>query len=412
MIREGLRRRLEGWLLQVWFQQPRGVSRLVALALAPIAIPLSLLVARIARRRRARIVRQTAIDPVPVIVVGNLVAGGAGKTPIAIALAIGLEKLGCNPGLLAGGYRASNENARIVHPGSRAEEVGDEALLLARETGMPVAVGRQRAEALARLLATHPQVDVVISDDGLQHEALARRVEIVVIDERGVGNDWCLPAGPLREPADRLETVDFVVLGGAGGTGGAGDTVGMDPILSEACLKQQAREQAPACEALVAEPRGACVLGHRVRDLSRSATTLVGVRSLDGSQSWTIEAFAAFAATTRTAAIAGIARPSRFFDALHAAGISPARCVALGDHAEIDIAMLEALDAGWVLMTEKDAVKLDHAPPTLRARCLAVSHRAQLDEGLLRSIAAMIGAATTESPALRTRLPASDGNPA
>ncbi len=332
------------------------MSSAVALALAPIAVPLSWMVAAVARRRRRQIRRQDRDAPVPVIVVGNLVAGGAGKTPIALELARSLKARGFVPGLLAGGYRATGparKAARMVRADTPVDEAGDEALLLARESGVPVAVGRDRGAALRCLLAAHPAIDVVVSDDGLQHRALARRIEIAVIDERGIGNGRCLPAGPLREPVDRLASVDLVLVNHA---------IGVD----------------------------AGSFGQAVRRIARSDSAIVGVRRLDGSQRWTLPAFVATHGHARLAAVAGIARPERFFVALRAAAVTPSRCLATGDHARFDaaaFAAIAALDADWILLTGKDAVKFDAADSALRARCLVVEHRAVLDDALLTSLA-------------------------
>ena len=152
MIRERLRGRLEAWLLRVWFDSPAAPAgpgdRLLAAVAAPVALPLSWLVAAVARRRRARIRHQApGDDPVPVVVVGNLVAGGAGKTPLAIAIALGLREHGFRPALLAGGYRAAApaDGAVLVDGTSDPGRAGDEAVLLAMQTGLPVAAGRNRA---------------------------------------------------------------------------------------------------------------------------------------------------------------------------------------------------------------------------------------------------------------------------
>jgi tetraacyldisaccharide 4'-kinase len=151
---------------------------------------------------------------VPVIVIGNLVTGGTGKTPIVIEVVKWLKQRGWHPGVVSRGYRGSAQQARLVTAGSKASECGDEPLLIAASTGVPVAIGRDRVAA-ARLLRTmHPSCDVLVADDGLQHRRLARDFEIAVIHGRGVGNGWLLPAGPLREPTRRLQRVDAVIFNG------------------------------------------------------------------------------------------------------------------------------------------------------------------------------------------------------
>jgi tetraacyldisaccharide 4'-kinase len=147
---------------------------------------------------------------VPVIVVGNIFVGGTGKTPMVIALLEQLRSAGWHPGVISRGYASSLETILNVSAQSLASEVGDEPLLIAQRTSAPIMVGRDRVATAQQLLANFPQVNVIISDDGLQHYALGRDVEIVMFDERGIGNGWLLPAGPLRESPQRRR--DFTVL--------------------------------------------------------------------------------------------------------------------------------------------------------------------------------------------------------
>lgn len=141
--------------------------------------------------------------PVPVLVVGNLIIGGAGKTPVALALAQQLKEMGWRPGIISRGYGRKVPGVRAVGMGDSPQHVGDEPLLYAQQ-GLPVFVGEKRAEAGRALLAANPGVNVLIADDGLQHLNLARDLEVVVFDQRGVGNGQLLPAGPLRESLARL----------------------------------------------------------------------------------------------------------------------------------------------------------------------------------------------------------------
>ena len=141
--------------------------------------------------------------PVPVLVVGNLIVGGAGKTPVALALAQQLKDLGWRPGIISRGYGRKVPGVRAVGIGDSPQYVGDEPLLYAQQ-GFPVFVGEKRAEAGRALLAANPGVNILIADDGLQHLSLARDLEVVVFDQRGVGNGHLLPLGPLREPLTRL----------------------------------------------------------------------------------------------------------------------------------------------------------------------------------------------------------------
>lgn len=149
---------------------------------------------------------------VPVIVVGNITAGGSGKTPLVIWLVEWLRAQGFRPGVVSRGYGRTGSDCVEVEAGSTPAAVGDEPLLIYLKTGAPVTVGRDRVAAARMLLARHPGVDVIVSDDGLQHYRLHRDLEIAVIDAAsGLGNGWPLPAGPLREPPHRLASVDAVV---------------------------------------------------------------------------------------------------------------------------------------------------------------------------------------------------------
>jgi tetraacyldisaccharide 4'-kinase len=148
--------------------------------------------------------------PVPVIVVGNIFIGGTGKTPLTIWLVEQLRAAGLRPGVISRGHGGEGEPVRAKSAGSSAREVGDEPLLIAARTGCPVVVGRAAPRPAATCWNAIPKVDVLVTDDGLQHYALQRDVELVLFDGRGVGNGWTLPAGPLREPPSRRR--DFTVV--------------------------------------------------------------------------------------------------------------------------------------------------------------------------------------------------------
>jgi tetraacyldisaccharide 4'-kinase len=187
--------------------------------LAWLLWPLSLLFSLLAALRRHAYRRgwlRVERLPVPVVVIGNIIAGGAGKTPLTLHLARALAALGHHPLIVSRGYGGAGEGARRVLPDADARDCGDEALLLARRAGVPVWVGRRRAEVARAALAQHPECDLVLCDDGLQHYALARDIEIAVLDRRGLMNGLHLPAGPLREPAARLGNVDALVINGNG----------------------------------------------------------------------------------------------------------------------------------------------------------------------------------------------------
>ncbi|WP_298830445.1 tetraacyldisaccharide 4'-kinase [uncultured Piscinibacter sp.] len=172
-------------------------------ALACSLLPLAALFAALTAARRALyrlgVLRAERID-VPVVVVGNLIAGGAGKTPTTLALLALLRREGWHPGVVSRGHARTSVGIVHVEPDTAAADAGDEPLLLRLRGGVPVCVGRNRVAAARALRARHPQVDIVVCDDGLQHLRLSRDVQVLVFDERGTGNGWLLPAGPLREP--------------------------------------------------------------------------------------------------------------------------------------------------------------------------------------------------------------------
>jgi len=296
----------EAILSRAW--QSRGV-------LACALWPLSLLFGGLAALRRllfALGIKRAERLPVPVIVVGNVFVGGTGKTPFAIWLIEALRAAGLHPGVISRGYGAGNGAGQTleVSPEAAASQVGDEPLLIAQRTGVPLVVGRRRVAAARSLLAAHPEVDVIISDDGLQHYALGRDIEIVLSDARGVGNGWLLPAGPLREPASRRR--DFSVLNvGLQGKAPAGVHA----------MRLQADEAVQ-----LAPPQ------------ARKPLTQMGEGGV------------------RLAAVAGIGNPERFFATLEGAGLSFARHP-LPDHYDFAIDPFAGLAADVILITEKDAVK-------------------------------------------------------
>lgn len=243
---------------------------------------------------------------VPVVVVGNLTVGGTGKTPLVAALAGELRQRGWRPGIALRGYGGTRRRPGLLPSDADPAEFGDEAVLLARSTHVPVATGRARVAA-ARVLVD-AGCDLVLCDDGLQHWALARDVEVLVVDgERRFGNGHLLPAGPLREPAARAARVDFVVVNG--GTAGPGEHAMR--IAGQRAL------------ALGGAPRGVRLSDWRGQPVH---------------------------------AVAGIGNPERFFAMLEAEGIVVQRHP-LPDHHRFDGRELRFDDTLPVLVTEKDAVK-------------------------------------------------------
>ncbi len=259
----------------------------------------------------------------PVIVVGNVVVGGAGKTPTVIALVEHLRARGWRPGVVSRGHGRHSGLVVNVRPDTALSESGDEPALIHLSTGVPVFVSANRVAAARALLLAHPEVDIIVSDDGLQHLALQRDLEIVVFDDRGTGNGWLLPAGLLRESWPRAPasaTLPGLVL-------------------------HHRRENAPTPP--LASAPGAQVYG-AVRCLASHAVgpdgERVSLHQLRGPN---------------VMAVAGIARPAVFFDMLRSAGVVPVREVGLPDHAAPhDYAGLMQEPMATLLCTEKDAVKI------------------------------------------------------
>lgn len=243
---------------------------------------------------------------VPIIVVGNITVGGSGKTPLVLWLTEYLRRHGYRPGLISRGYGGQASHwPQTVTVESSPQEVGDEALLLARRSACPMVVGPDRVAAARQLLAGH-DVNIIISDDGMQHYRLVRDIEIAVLDGgRRLANGLCLPAGPLREPPDRLKSVDFIVTNGKAREGEWSMQLDAEEVLS--CLNDE---------------------GRPVRDF----------------------------ATNTVHAVAGIGNPGRFFATLRGLGLETIEHP-FPDHHPYQKGELDFNDSLPVLMTEKDAVK-------------------------------------------------------
>jgi tetraacyldisaccharide 4'-kinase len=291
---------VQSWLNRIWYGDAAPPWWLV---------PLSLIYGAVARSRRclyAKHLRKSIRMPLPVIVVGNLSVGGTGKTPLVCWLVARLTGLGYKPGVVSRGYGGSFRHERLIDSFDDPGMVGDEPILLARRTGAPVAIGQDRPAASQLLVKAG--CNVIVSDDGLQHYALARDCEIVVIDgERRFGNGRLLPAGPLREAPARLKSADAVVVNGGPGR--------FDGALS-------------------------------MRLEAKSALSLMGgvAKALDEFAGRSVHA------------IAGIGNPERFFNVLRAHGIEVVGHP-LPDHAHLQAADISFGDDRPVFMTEKDAVK-------------------------------------------------------
>lgn len=340
------RQRIESLLTRLWFAPTPGLAlRLVGLCLAPLAW----LVGTVATRRRQRIAA-LPLPSIPVVIVGNLVVGGVGKTPLVGAIAAALAERGWRPGLLARGHGARRHDARLVGALDDPAETGDEPVLLARQGGHPVAAGAQRAAALALLRSSHPEVDLVVSDDGLQHEGLPRTVEIAVFDARGAGNGRLLPAGPLREPLRHAQDMDAVLLNG------------------DARCPTAARRSF----------RFAIEPGVFVR-IARGPAPAPGLPDTLSPEAFRAHVAAACGrsdAPGALVAVAGIGAPQRFFDTLARLGLPPAQTLCPGDHQPLTPETLAALDARFIVMTTKDAVKCEAWADD---RCWALQASARLD---------------------------------
>ena len=288
---------MTAWLLRRWYS-PHPVWFL---------IPLAWIFWLLSGLRR--VLLKPALLSAPVIVVGNITVGGTGKTPFVLWLADELKRRGHKPGIVTRGYRGDTTTARQVHSDGDPKQVGDEAVLLARRAGVPVVAGRDRVKA-AELLRQSGQVDVILSDDGLQHYRLPRCHEIVLLDgSLGLGNGWLLPAGPLRESEARLDHVQVVI-------------------------KQV--------------PQGSFTWPGALR-MDLNTDTVV---SLQSGERRPLKSFAG----QRVHALAAIGNPGQFFATLEAAGLK-VDGRALPDHAALGAAELSFGGDLPVFMTEKDAVK-------------------------------------------------------
>jgi len=289
------------WLVDSWYK-----NSLIGAVLSPLAVIYASIVRLRKRLYDLGVLKKHGVA-VPVIVVGNITVGGTGKTPLIIRLAQILTEAGFKPGIISRGYGGQSESwPQWVDNNSDAGQVGDEALLIARRTGCPMAVAPRRIDA-AKMILKQSACNVILSDDGLQHYALNRTIEIAVIDgERRFGNGLCLPAGPLREPVERLQDVDFIVVNGAQKHG---NEFSMQ-LVGDSAVNLVTGEQRP-------------------------------LRDFTGMDCH---------------ALAGIGNPGRFFKLLESAGLNCAT-QPFPDHYKFQPDDIKLHDNKPVLMTEKDAVK-------------------------------------------------------
>jgi len=317
-------------LSRCWYGSCSGLWRLLIVLLYPLSWLFRALI-EIRRWFYHLGLFRTIRLPVPVIVVGNINVGGSGKTPLILALIDWLCQAGYSPGVISRGYGGHARVPMVAKPDSNPMLVGDEPVLIARRTGCPVWIGRSRGEAGRLLLAAHPEVNVILADDGLQHYALARDMEIAVVDGvRRFGNGRLLPSGPLREPVSRLSSADAVVVNGFGN----GLSLGVP------------------CFAMSLESKDFV-------NLARPDLRVPAERFL----------------RERVHAAAGIGHPDRFFDCLAAMGLTITRHPFPDHHVFVP----DDLPDGTVLMTEKDAVKCATFP---RSDTWFLAVDAKVDGGL------------------------------
>ena len=326
-----------------WYRttQPHSLSHsLLHWILLPVSLIFRALVALRRMLYRDRILYSEHLL-LPVIVVGNITVGGTGKTPLTLALAQQLSERGWHPLIISRGYKGTARKPMHVKVADNAQQVGDEPLLMALRNICPVWVGKNRGGTAHAALKAHPECDVVLCDDGLQHYRLQRDVEIAVVDaERGFGNGHMLPAGPLREPVSRLKTVDAVVM-----NGGSFDTnLGANlPGLYEMHLSGD--------------------VFYNLLDPTRKAT------AADFHQ-------------LKNHAVAGIGNPQRYFQHLETLGIAFIPHV-FPDHYPYSADELAFADCEALLLTEKDAVKCSSFAD---ARFWVLPVHAQIDPALLDHI--------------------------
>jgi tetraacyldisaccharide 4'-kinase len=320
--------RLQQWLETIWYRGGKG---------AFLLMPLSALYCTANRLQRWIQSRYLTTLACPVIVVGNITLGGTGKTPLAIYIVKLLQKQGYKPAIITRGYGGKSSHwPQSVTPHSDPQQVGDEAVLMARRTGVPVYAGANRLASIKALLAQH-DCDVIVSDDGLQHYKLPRDIAIAVVDAgRGLGNGYCLPAGPLREKKQRLDECDFILVNGKGSF----------------------EKNTP----------------------NQSFSFYLKGDSLIGLQSQKEQALDLFVNQT-VHAVTGIGNPARFYKTLGQGGLSLVKH-SFPDHHDFKPGDLQFADDHPIVMTEKDAVKcmqlaIDEA---LAQRCWYLPVTAKLDD--------------------------------
>ena len=324
MTRANLHTELSQWLHRQWLS--RGWLSLVMRPFSWVV----LLILAIRRKFYLVIPERVYHPPLPVLVIGNIYVGGTGKTPVVIALVKALIERGWHPGVISRGYGVNiGSSPRVGRAVLDPEKFADEPALIAEQTGASVAVHPNRKKAIESLLAYSPEIDLIISDDGLQHLALHRELEIVVQDLRKVGNGLVMPAGPLRESIHRLDQVQAIITN---------------------------ISQLPESGAMT--PSSASGAGQGTRPRSTDMTLRTSAfRNLMSQQTLNLAEFKKQMADQPLAAAAGIGSPERFFNSLRSQGLSLNETLALPDHHTFTRDTFSTLQSHHILITAKDAIK-------------------------------------------------------
>lgn len=342
-----MRAAIESWLHQQWSK--RG---LLAWCLSPFA-----LIYLAIFRAKAHETKPVQL-PVPVVVVGNIYVGGTGKTPITIQLVRELRLAGYTPGVISRGYGRRHDLPEVVEKDSPAEQVGDEPLLIEHLAQCPVVVGRDRVAAGRLMLEKFPKVNLIVSDDGLQHLRLARDVELAVVGARGLGNGWVLPAGPLREPPSRLDSVDAIILNAT-----------TDTVASRTPRFAATSQFGTVINLATGTKRHIDALAHDIED--KKAKVL---------------------------AAAGIASPDRFYAMLRAHDIE-CSTLDLGDHFNFRTNPFARRTEDFIFVTGKDAVKCRQNPEIVKdQRIWVVDLEIQLDPYLVEFLIGLINERRPDAP--------------
>ena len=345
---------LEGRITGFWYNDEKLPWHWIVLLDGLAWIYKTLMTATHARQKR--LISKQICKP-PVLVVGNLIAGGAGKTPIVKTVCQQLRKKGYQVGIVSRGFGRQSKHPVLIKPGTicDTQEVGDEPLFLSRETACPVAVSANRFEALQLLLHHYPNLDLIVSDDGLQHHRLPRSMEWVVFDDRGAGNKKLLPAGPLREDLSRLKSADWV-------------------IASNTSTKRLAEQLDLPVQPNWVEIQVELTGFTRLKD--NKEIGIEEARNLWGNQ--------------KIACFTGIANPLKFFKTLQNANFACETSLALDDHYNYPPDFCVQFDHDVLIVTGKDAVKLQNT----ESRLWVAQIQTHLPQPLIKALEDCIGRTT------------------